>query len=87
MTGWPLVLGARQSVTQEGKGMLTSLTTTRKLDESLVIDTSDGPITVTVAGVLGGRAARLRVTAPEEVVIRRRELLDQPDPKQRRRRA
>ena len=60
-----------------------SLTFTRAVDmlvigreerESVVIDTSDGPVTVTLCR--GGTSPRLGITAPKKCKIRRKELED-----------
>ena len=46
----------------------------RDVSQSVIIDTSDGPVTVTLCR--GGTSPRLGITAPKNCKIRRKELED-----------
>lgn len=51
------------------------LVLTRTRGESFVIETTDGPITVLVTQVIGGKI-KIGIDAPKEVRIMRKELLE-----------
>lgn len=55
------------------------LVLTRKEGESVVIETSDGPVTVILREFAGNRRAKVVVSAPKTCRIIRGELLDRDD--------
>lgn len=54
------------------------LVLSRKVEESIVLDTKNGPITVAVTRISGDKV-RLGVDAPDDVKILRSELIDEDE--------
>jgi len=53
------------------------LVLTRKVSESIVIDTSDGLIEIMFVGFRDGQRVRIGVEAPEGVLVNRREIWEE----------
>lgn len=57
------------------EGVTDMLVLSRAMDEELVIDTTDGRVTVTVTAIQGGRV-KLGIAAPRQCAVNRREVAD-----------
>ena len=50
------------------------LVLSRKVDESIVLDTSDGPVTVTIVDIRTNGQVRLGIEAPQTMPVHRLEI-------------
>jgi len=53
------------------------LTLTRRPDQSIIIETTDGPIVITITGIKGNQV-RIGFEAPDNVDIWREEIMENP---------